>query len=357
MRIRGPYRSAYLSSLFALAATVLSATNSQAAQLLFHSKWESGSTLHAPQDCITSSPYLCWQWISGTDYSVWWTWPPQVWGSQSAYGGGTVFQLISDIQGVTTTTIKDYIFNRIVTVHEHNGNLTNKALYSQISAGPNGQNPIGSSSTQNSLQIFPTSSSQGDLYISTWVRFQPGMLANMTGLDTSTPGIYANGGTWRGFFALKTGSLAPAGDFPGDNGDYRIEAYIATGCNPAWISAQIPPCTGPNPNPAPFWIVVADNSAGGGYPLTNAWQATNTTIAIPDDGSWNRLQFFLHRSSGSDGRFWMAINGQTLIDRYGPNTGAAALPINRIMPTLLYTGGRLPVYQWIDDIEIWDGLP
>jgi hypothetical protein len=24
---------------------------------------------------------------------------------------------------------------------------------------------------------------------------------------------------------------------------------------------------------------------------------------------------------------------------------------------ILYTGSRMPVYQWIDDLEIWDGFP
>jgi hypothetical protein len=37
--------------------------------------------------------------------------------------------------------------------------------------------------------------------------------------------------------------------------------------------------------------------------------------------------------------------------------GARNLPINRIMAPMLYTGQRMPAYQWIDDVQVWSGMP
>lgn len=339
------------------------ATYSQA-QIIFHSQFESGTALQAPQDCITTPPYLCWQRITGTDTSTGYTWPPQLWGSQSAYGGGGVFQLISDVSGVTASTIGNYLSNRIVNVEAYDGNATNKALYMEVKEGPGGQNPMGSAIVQNTFQIFPTSSTQGDLYVHFRLRFQPGMIANMSGLDASYGGIFNNQGTWRSFFEIKTGTPASATNwFPGDDGDYRFVAQIVTGCHPDLINPPPnsylppPPCNVPNPDPAPFWLFTGDNVAGGSYPALNRWAETNTTLAIPDDGRWNKVQVFVHRSSGTDGRFWMAINDVVVVDRCGPNTGYANLPMNRIMPFVMYTGARLPAYQWVDDVEVWPGMP
>jgi hypothetical protein len=262
-----------------------------------------------------------------------------------------VFQLIVDVPGVPSANIGDYVFNQIVNVQRHTGTWTNHAAFSQITNGPNGQNPIGPASTQNVLQIFPAFEG-GDLYISYWIKFQPGMTRNMTGLDPAGAGIYGNGGTWRSFFEFKTGTSATTGGFPGDNGDYRVTAYVLTGC-PSGLT--LPPC--PSSNPAPFWGVAGDNVAGGQSPPTTYWVATNTTVPVPDDGQWVKVEVFWHRSALADGRVWMAINGTVICDHSGPNKGGATppLPINRIMVSELYSGGRLPIYQWVDDLQIWTG--
>jgi len=43
------------------------------------------------------------------------------------------------------------------------------------------------------------------------------------------------------------------------------------------------------------------------------------------------------------------------VDHRGPNTGSAQQLINRIMVNSLHSGGRFPIYQWVDDIQIWTG--
>ncbi|HTQ35898.1 MAG TPA: hypothetical protein VMH77_02580, partial [Steroidobacteraceae bacterium] len=145
------------------------------------------------------------------------------------------------------------------------------------------------------------------------------------------------------------------GSVPPSDGDYHISAAVLTGCPQALIDAMTPPCTGSNPNPAPFWFVSADNNAGGSYALVNGWSEANASVPVPDTGGWNKVEIFWHRSSGNDGRFWMAVNGTQLVNHIGANMGAASMSINRIMPSMLTSNGIFPMYQWIDDFQIWDG--
>jgi hypothetical protein len=52
----------------------------------------------------------------------------------------------------------------------------------------------------------------------------------------------------------------------------------------------------------------------------------------------------------------MAVDGQVLADHWGPNIGVNNNPINRIiLPT--YTDAPGPAYQWMDDLQIWNGFP
>jgi len=106
----------------------------------------------------------------------------------------------------------------------------------------------------------------------------------------------------------------------------------------------------------PYWQVLADNNAGGGAPLVNNWSVQNRAVPVPV-GEWFKFEFFLHRSNGADGRVRVAVNGNVIADQMGPNMGAWNLPINRISMPTVYTGSRMPVYQWIDDLEIWSGFP
>lgn len=231
------------------------------------------------------------------------------------------------------------MFNRIDTVIGPKGNQT-KALYQEISRNPNGTEPMAGASLQDWFGIHPTMEA-GDLYISYWLKFQPDMLQKMTNLPASAGGT-SGGGTWRAFFAIKTGTQRPNQgplNNPFDDGDYRIEAYVLT-----YDSQTL------------YWQVLADNNAGGGAPLTNNWVIQNRTLPVPV-GEWFKWEFFIHHSAGPDGRVWAAVNGNVIADRRGANMGAWSRPINRISAPMLYSGSRMPIYQWVDDLEIWNGFP
>ncbi|HTP38082.1 MAG TPA: carbohydrate-binding protein [Steroidobacteraceae bacterium] len=296
-------------------------------KLLFASGFE-GDFNEAPlaaQDCWGGG---CWQNFSGTDSTTGFTWPGNVW------GGSAKFLLLSDQAYTTPATMGNFLFDRVDTVTGHTGAQTH-VLLQQNSQNVNGTASPAYSVEQNVLQFLPQHE-DGDMYISYWLKFQPDMAEKMHNMADG-PGVQ-NGGTWRSFFALKTGGQVAWGG-PADDGDYRIEAYVLT-----------------YGNVAPYWALRGDNVAGGNAPLVNSWQEENHTVPVPIN-QWFKFEIFWHRSAGSDGRAWMAVNGQTLIDHHGPNVGAWNMPINRIFAPLVYSSSPYPIYQWMDDLEIWDGFP
>src|SRR5881394_2774171 len=258
-----------------------------------------------------------WQEIRGTDSETGFAWPPKLW-------GGTIrLQLVAgDRERVTAATLGAQMFSELQSVIGHDGTST-RALFSTVQKGVGGA-LVNWDSTQNDLGIFPGPSGQGDLYVSYWLEFQPDLLERMT----------AN--TWAG----RVVSDWKTGD--GNNaGDYRIILSVYGD----GVAKRL------------YWDARGDNVANGGLPQQIFWERTNTSVPVPV-GEWFRVEIFAHRSSGADGRVWMAINGQTIVDRYGSNMGVNNLPWNRIFAFLNYSSGQsLPAYQWVDDLEIWDGFP
>jgi hypothetical protein len=295
------------------------------AHQLFSSGFEGPITLVPPINCWGTG---CWQDITGLDSLTQFSWPINVWGR------GGKFLLLTDPVSITPATLSNYALNRVDSVTGHRGDQTH-ALYQQISQNANGTAPMGTSPEQNEFQLLPLTEN-GDLYISYWIKLQPDLVAKMNNLPAG-PGI-GGGGTWRAFFALKTGGQTSWGD-PADNGDYRIEVYVMT-----YGGGQ------------PYWTILGDNNAGGGAPLLNNWSIENRSVPVPV-GQWFKFEIFWHRSSATDGRVFMAVNGQVIADRHGANMGAWNMPINRIMAPMVYSGSAMPIYQWVDDLEVWDGFP
>jgi hypothetical protein len=142
-------------------------------------------------------------------------------------------------------------------------------------------------------------------------------------------GQAGTGWNWRVVFEWKTA------------GDYRVIAMIR----------RDPYINGGNL----YWHIVGDNEANGGLQYQRFWEVYS--LAAVPIGEWIKFEVFWHRSSGNDGRVWMAVNGQVIADHYGPNMGIYNAPINRIMMPNLYSSTSYPIYQWVDDVEIWDSFP
>jgi hypothetical protein len=301
------------------------AAEPETARLLFRSGFEGDLRIKPPKACWGTG---CWQDIDGRDKTARFDWPPRV------LGGGGRFLMLTDPAHITPASISSYMFNRVETVAGPDGTPT-KALFQMISRNHNGTEPMGESPAQNQFQFLPRDDFR-ELYVSYWMKLQPDIAERMNGLK---PGAgVRDGGTWRGIFAFKTGGQRPDGE-PADNGDYRIEVYVFT-----------------YGGGKPYWGVLGDNNAGGHAPPSNMWHVENHTVPVPA-GEWFKFEILWRRSAGDDGLVWVAIDGQTIARRRGPNVGARRMPVNRIMAPLLYSGSRMPIYQWVDDLEVWSGMP
>ncbi len=194
--------------------------------------------------------------------------------------------------------------NEIQTVIGHNGDST-KALYN-IEHYDMGI-------TQCPYEILDILEGTKDLYIKYWIKldsaslFQPNM--------------------WRAFFEWKT-----KGYKEHFSTGFRLIAFIYT-----------------DNDGIPYWHWQGDKN-----PENPVWEIDNKTVPVPVN-KWFLTEFYWHWSNGNDGRALWKINGQVIGDHYGPTTRNSK-PIDFIMLTQIY-GDANPKYQWIDDIEIWDGIP
>ena len=192
--------------------------------------------------------------------------------------------------------------SEIQTVIGHKG-VSTKALYNieYYDAGV----------TQCPYEILNITEGTKDLYIKYWIKmdsaslFQPNM--------------------WRTFFEYKTKDYE-------DNKGFRLIAFIYT-----------------DYDGVPYWYWQGDKN-----PQNPIWEIENKSVPVPIN-EWFLTEFYWHWSEGDDGRALWKINGQTIGDHYGPTTRNSK-PIDFIILTQIY-GNANPKYQWIDDIEIWDGIP
>ncbi len=192
--------------------------------------------------------------------------------------------------------------SEIQTVIGHNGYST-KALYNieHYNIGV----------TQCPYEILDITEGTKDLYIKYWIK--------MDSISLVQPDM------WRTFFEWKTKDY-------GDNKGFRLIAYIYT-----------------DTNGIPYWHWQGDKN-----PENPTWEIDNKTVPVPLN-EWFLTEFYWHWSEGNDGRALWKINGQVIGDHYGPTTQRSK-PIDFIMITQIY-GNINPKHQWIDDIEIWDGIP
>jgi hypothetical protein len=273
--------------------------------LLFWSGFE-GTTAPGPiVDCYGNG---CFQEIVGADSWTGFTWPPKV------NNGTARYQMISNSgSNPGPTGIDKYISNQVQTVTGPKGTQT-RAMYSVIKeSGCCGTATQGGGSTQTPYHIHPGSDVK-EMYISQWVKLQPDMIEKM------------NFGTWRDLFEVKTTDT-----------DVRIELAIKVdaGSNKAYWMARLDTYV---PSHRDFWRVY------------------NHDVPVPV-GQWFKLETYFKRSAGSDGRVWMAVNGQVIVDRFGSTMGPNNSPINRIMVNQLYSGSTYPIYQWVDNVQVWSTFP
>ncbi|MBV6446866.1 hypothetical protein [Nitrosomonas sp.] len=286
-----------------------------AANLLFKSNFGKGVVLNAPTAFSTNA---AWQPLTGTDSETGYSWPVAALGSDLS-----AIQLIA-VDPITPDTIGSYITNEIRSVTGPKGTAVNE-LFQNVKI----KAPVGTGGSQAPLMIKRPSAlgDVNDLYITYWFKYPadfPDKLDNTV-----------SAGNWRTQFEFKTGG------YNGNNsaGDYRIGINILKGADGAL-----------------YWRSFGDNQANIPWSKIEYWAVENHTVAVPVD-KWFKFEVYWHRSSGSDGRIWAAVDGQEIVDHYGPNMGDYNLPITRIFVNNAYSGGYATVESHSTGLEIWDGFP
>lgn len=285
------------------------------ANLLFKSNFGSGVSLAAPNGFYTNG---AWQGLSGTDKETGYSWPIKALGAN--FSG---IQLITS-DPIDSSTIGNYITNEIRQVTGPKGNLVNELFHNVKIKGD-----LGQAGSQSPLLINRpwTIGDVKDLYITYWFKYESDFPSKLT---REVPGA-----GWRQMFAFKTGGHL---DIAGA-GDYRISVVILKG-----LDGQL------------YWQTKGDNVAGAFPTRVDYWTIDNHTVAIPVD-KWSKFEVYWHRSSGSDGRFWAAVNGEVIADYHGSTMGDYNLPITRIFPNNAYSGGYATVESHHTGFEMWDGFP
>jgi hypothetical protein len=70
---------------------------------------------------------------------------------------------------------------------------------------------------------------------------------------------------------------------------------------------------------------------------------------------WFLTEFYWHFGEGEDARALWKINGH-VVGYMRDQTTKNNQPIDFIMLTQIY-GNTNPKHQWVDDIEVWSGIP
>lgn len=166
--------------------------------------------------------------------------------------------------------------------------------------------------TQTPYQINNIKENPKELYMSYWMKTD----------DTAVKGI----DKWRAIWEYKTDNYAS------NRNGFRMIAFMAT-----------------DYQGKPYWLFQGDTS-----PQTPVWQAKNTTVPLILN-EWFKVEYYIKWSDGADGYASMKVNGQLIGEHHGATTSNSD-DMNFIMLTQVY-GNSHPMHQWVDDIEIWDGLP
>jgi len=264
--------------------------------------------------------------ISSDSQGAWQNWSANnsttgILGPVLPYGANySIFQYICNTV-ITSATVNDYIVNEVTRVKGPSGDtvfaLSQTAKQNILANG---------TATQDVLLIVrdnPDSEAK-EMYYSYWFMFQPD-LAEKLGTNQG----YDN---WRMLSEWKTGGST----------DYRVATVVEKDVSTGVLC----------------WI-----STGEGWDIQGLhhdyWTVKNNVVPVPA-GEWFKYEVYWNRSSGSKGRYWVAVNGQVIVDRNGslyPENTSYPEKINRIFLTNIYSGGTAPMQQWTTDLEIWDGWP
>lgn len=236
--------------------------------------------------------------LTGTDAVSEYTWDESLGGLWGSSNNG--------IHVIHGGGISGGIENALQSVTGHDG-VETRALYQTVAFSS------GAPTAQTPYQINNIVDDPDEYYISYWIK-----------LDDSSLG---EPDQWRIVWQYKTDRF----DYQHEEPGYRISVYIYTDDDGA------------------YWHVKGDDQN------PDYWAVSDRDAPVPRD-EWFHVEIYSKVSADDDGRFWAKINGIEIASHDGPNLGSAEDTMAFMMLWQLY-GSSYPAHQWIDDVEIWDGVP
>lgn len=269
------------------------------AKLLFKSGFEDG--VYIDSELVYGSED--YRFIRGKDSESGFSWPIDILGSSE-----NALHYLSD-DG-------DSLKASIESVKGHTGKPS-RVLYNRMKYNVTGD-------TQLPYEILNAKDSTKDIYIRYWMKIDNNMIGQKN--------------RWRALFEYKTKDYKD----PGEGGTgFRLISYIYT-----------------DKDGKASWHFQGDEDS-----KTSIWECdtlqptkrcNNSKVPVITN-KWFLTEYYWHWSNGEDGLAWWKINGKIVGQNHGPTTRANN-PIDFIMLTQIY-GDSNPKEQWIDDLEIWEGVP
>ncbi len=269
------------------------------ARLLFRSGFEPGVSVAAP---FAHNGHW-WQELAGRDKQSGYAWPSDV---PAAARVWFYYSVLED------KTLADFVETRIEQVPGPHGALTH-ALYMAAKR----DDPDTSSNTRSSLELrLGRNNELEEAFCRYWIKLQPNLRDSLHNAPSSPH--------WRMLMEwFESGS------------DYRVGLYIHQPRDGGRLYWQL---QGQQRNPEAI----------------TEWQEVNKDVPVPA-GEWFLLEVYFNRSSGSDGRYRVSVNRKLILDHRGKNMKDSSLGtwclFKAYTPKAAFDRG--PVFQWIDDVEIW----
>lgn len=195
------------------------------------------------------------------------------------------------------------IENSIETLTGHTGEET-VALFQQVK--------YDTGATQLPYQINNITENPTELYMSYWMKTD----------DTSL----SSDDEWRAIWEYKTANYGI------QESGFRMIAFMLTDSQGVL-----------------HWAFQGDTSS-----QNSIWHKKNYDIPVIMN-EWFKVEYYVKWSDTEDGYASMKVNGQLIAEHSGATT-INSDNLDFIILTQIY-GNSYPMEQWIDDIEIWDGLP
>jgi len=254
-----------------------------------------------------------WQWLSGVDQATGFDWTNKhLWGSPWPWG---VLSIVCGSSPCPTGIPSDYVTSTIETVTGYNGQSTRALKLHSKKPNPNlCCQQVGFGNAQLDL----SSSLSRDYYMRARWKVNPDMQTQATSLGTAY---------WRQTWVYKTANRN------------RIQVDIAN--HPGYV----------------HWYVQSDDFGASASGVPTIYWAEDTRVGVPTD-RWFTIEIAYHRAPDSTGRFFLGVDGRTVVDHRGPTMGSALWEeVNNVAHAEVYTANKLPGYLLVDDLEVRNGPP